>query len=156
MKGNKDVVAQLNDALSGELTAINQYMIHSGMCEHWGYHRLSARGRKQAIDEMKHAKALIERILFLDGTPSMRPVEITVGQEVRAQFQNDLALETGAVASYNSAIRVAREAGDDASRALFTRLLEDEEAHVNWFEAQLRLVEEVGYGQYLAEQMSED
>jgi bacterioferritin len=154
MKGNPDVINQLNHGLRDELTAINQYFVHAEMCHNWGYHRLGGIIRKQSIDEMKHAEALIERILFLDGTPSMEPLPLNIGQNVREQLERDLGLEQGAVATYNEAIRICREAGDNASRELFEKLLKDEEGHVDWLETQLHMVQEVGYERYLAQQMS--
>src|SRR6516225_10329955 len=119
MKGSSKVIAELNKALREELTAINQYFLHAEMCENWGYDRLSEYIKKQSIDEMKHAEALMERILFLDGTPSMQPLDLTVGQNVKAMIESDLKLELGAVASYNEAIRISVENKDNGSRDLF-------------------------------------
>jgi len=150
MRGNNKVIAELNDALREELTAINQYFIHAEMCHNWGYHGLGSYIRKQAIDEMKHAEKLIERILFLDGTPKMDHLDLTVGGNVRAQIEADLKLEVDAVAMYNKAIQVSREAGDDQSRELFSTLLKDEEGHVDWLEAQVHQMKEVGYERYLS------
>src|ERR1700749_1073792 len=137
MKGNPEVIAQLNQALKEELTAINQYFLHAEMCENWGYHRLATYIKKQSIDEMKHAEKLIERLLFLDATPKMDYMELNVGGNVKSQLEADLKLEENAVAMYNKAIKISREAGDDASRELFSFLLKDEELHVDWLEAQL-------------------
>jgi bacterioferritin len=156
MKGSQQVIARLNEALKEELTAINQYFVHAEMCENWGYERLSAYIKKQSVGEMKHAEALIERILFLDATPSMEVAGIKIGSDVKTQIENDLALELQAVVMYNEAIKVAREAGDDASRELFTRLLKDEEGHVDWLESQLHLIKEVGYERYLSQQIAEE
>ena len=153
MRGNDTVIAGLNEALREELTAINQYFIHAEMCHNWGYHAIGAYIRKQSIDEMKHAEQLIERILFLDGTPKMEYLELTVGGSVRAQIEADLKLEVNAVAMYNKAIRMAREAGDDQSRELFSKLLKDEEEHVDWLEAQLHQIQEMGYERYLTLQV---
>lgn len=152
MKGHRDVVAKLNEALREELTAIAQYFVHAEMCHNWGYHRLGAHIKKQAMDEMKHAEALIERILFLDATPSMELPPLKIGQNVKAQIEADLGLENGAVAFYNGAIQAARQAGDNASADLFEKLLEDEEDHVDWLEAQLHMIGEVGYERYLSMQ----
>ena len=152
MRGNAQVVAQLNMALKEELTAINQYFIHAEMCHNWGYDRLGGYIRKQSIDEMKHAEALIERLLFLDAVPKMEAMELTVGQDVRAQLEADLKLETNAVAMYNKAIQVSRDQGDDVSRELFSTLLKDEELHVDWLEAQMHQIKEMGYEQYLSNQ----
>ncbi|HSC27929.1 MAG TPA: bacterioferritin [Vicinamibacterales bacterium] len=153
MKGNSKVIKHLNKALKEELTAINQYFVHAEMCHNWGYHRLGSHIRKQSVDEMRHAEALIERILFLDATPTMEPMPLSIGQSVRKQLESDLGLEFGAVKSYNEAIVVSREAGDNTSRELFERLLKDEEGHVDWLEAQLHLISEVGYERYLAQQL---
>src|SRR5262249_20726903 len=153
MKGNDQVIARLNEALREELTAINQYFVHAEMCHNWGYHRLGAYIRKQSIGEMKHAEALLERILFLDGTPSMQPLPLTIGADVRAQLQNDLDLELKAVVMYNDSIKIATDAGDNASRELFEVLLKDEEQHVDFLEAQMHLIREIGYERYLAQQM---
>ncbi|HTM04643.1 MAG TPA: bacterioferritin [Vicinamibacterales bacterium] len=152
MKGNAEVIAQLNQALKEELTAINQYFLHAEMCHNWGYHRLGAYIRKQSIDEMKHAEKLIERLLFLDATPQMNYMDLNVGGNVRAQLEADLKLEENAVAMYNKAIKISREAGDDVSRELFSFLLKDEEAHVDWLEMQLHQVKEMGYERYLSNQ----
>src|SRR6266511_551725 len=132
MRGNDQVIAQLNLALKEELTAINQYFLHAEMCHNWGYHLLGDYIKKQSIDEMKHAEELIERLLFLDATPTMELMELSVGQNVKAQLEADLKLEVNAVGMYNKAVQVSRDAGDDASRDLFARLLRDEEEHVDW------------------------
>ena len=154
MKGNPKVIALLNEALKEELTAVNQYFLHAEMCENWHYDRLGGYIKKQSIDEMKHAEALIERILFLDATPNLtEPMQLTVGQNVQAQIESDLKLEINAVAMYNRAIRVSVEEADNASRELFERLLKDEEAHVDWLEAQLHQIKEIGYERFLSQQV---
>jgi bacterioferritin len=153
MRGNDKVIERLNEALREELTAINQYFVHAEMCHNWGYHRLGAYIKKQSIGEMRHAEALLERILFLDASPSMQPLALKIGQDVRAQLQSDCDLEIRAVAMYNESIRIAREAGDNASRELFERLLKDEEQHVDFLEAQLHQVKELGYERYLSTQV---
>ena len=153
MKGDAKVIMHLNKALKEELTAINQYFVHAEMCHNWGYHKLGSHIRKQSIDEMRHAEALIERILFLDATPTMEPMPLNIGQSVQKQIEGDMGLELGAVKSYNEAIQVSRDAGDNTSRELFERLLKDEEGHVDWLEEQLHLISEVGYERYLAQQM---
>ena len=152
MRGNDQVIAQLNIALKEELTAINQYFLHAEMCHNWGYHKLGDYIRKQSIDEMKHAEELIERILFLDATPKMEYMALSVGTSVKEQLEADLKLELNAVEMYNNAIKVSREAGDDTSRALFSKLLADEEEHVDWLEAQVGQIKEMGYQQYLSNQ----
>ena len=155
MKGNPKVLAELNKALREELTAINQYFLHAEMCENWGYHQLSAYIKKQSIGEMKHAEVLIERILFLDGSPSMQPLELTVGSTVKQMIESDLALEISAVKQYNDAVKIATEQGDNGSRDLLVQLLKDEESHVDFLEAQVHLIEELGYERYLTQQMGE-
>lgn len=155
MKGNAKVVAELNKALREELTAINQYFLHAEMCENWGYRRLSEYIKKQSIGEMKHAEVLMERILFLDGTPSMRPLELKVGTSVKDMIQSDLALEVAAVKQYNDAVQVATSEGDNGSRDLLVQLLKDEEGHVDWLEAQVHQIKELGYERYLTQQMGE-
>jgi bacterioferritin len=155
MKGDARVIAKLNEALREELTAINQYFVHAEMLHNWGFNRLGKYIRKQSIDEMKHAEALLERVLFLDGVPTMEPLALTIGQNVRHQFQNDLDLELKAVVSYNEAVAIAREARDNSSSELFERLLRDEEGHVDFLEAQLQLIEQIGYERYLSQQLGD-
>ena len=156
MKGNSKVLDKLNQALRDELTAINQYFVHAEMCENWRYERLADFIKKQSIDEMKHAEKLLERILFLDGTPNMDHLALTIGADVREMIQSDLKLELGAVASYNESIRTCVENRDNGSRDLFVSLLKDEEGHVDWLEAQLHQIKELGYERYLIMQMEED
>ena len=153
MKGNQRVLAELNKALREELTAVNQYFLHAEMCESWGYRKLSDYVKKQSIGEMKHAEALIERILFLDGAPSMQPLELGVGESVKQALQNDLKLELSAVKQYNAAVRVAVEEQDNGTRDLLVVLLKDEESHVDWLEAQIHQIEELGYERYLSMQI---
>ena len=156
MKGKPKVIAALNEALKEELTAINQYFLHAEMCENWHYKKLGDHIRKESIAEMKHAESLIERILFLDGTPNLtEPMQLTVGSDVQAQIQSDLNLEIAAVAMYNRLVNLAREEGDNASRELFERLLRDEEGHVDWLEAQVHQIKEMGYERYLSQQIFE-
>ncbi len=150
MKGNPKVIKELNDALREELTAINQYFVHAEMCENWGYKKLADYIKKQSIDEMKHAEVLIERVLFLDGTPSMEPLKLNVGGTVRHMIESDLELELGAVKQYNTAVQIATEEKDNGSRDLLVKLLKDEEDHVDWLEAQLHQIKEVGYERYLS------
>jgi bacterioferritin len=156
MHGNKNVVAALNEALKEELTAINQYFLHAEMCENWKYERLSKFIKKQSKDEMKHAEAIIERILFLDGTPGMAPLGVKIGPTVKQQLENDLALEVNAVAMYNRDVHIAVEAADNGSRELFEKLLKDEEEHVDWLEAQLHQISEIGIDRYLSQQIKSD
>src|SRR5215813_11106801 len=153
MKGSPKVIEELNKALREELTAINQYFLHAEMCENWGYDRLSSYIKKQSIGETKHAESLMERILFLDGTPSMQPLDVKIGSTVKAMIESDLALELAAVKQYNHAVAVATGEGDNGSRDLFVVLLKDEEDHVDFLEAQLHQIRELGYEQYLSQQM---
>ena len=156
MKGNPKVVAALNEALKEELMAINQYFLHAEMCENWKFTRLSTFIKKQSIDEMKHAEALIERILFLDATPNLtEPMQLTIGKNVKEQLESDLKLELLGVAMYNKAVEISREESDNASRELFERILKEEEAHVDWLEAQLHQIKEIGYERYLSQQIEE-
>jgi len=157
MQGNPKVIVALNEALKEELTAISQYFLHAEMCENWHYHKLGEFIKKQSIDEMKHAESLIERILFLDGTPNMTELmHLNIGQTVKEQLESDLKLEIAAVTMYNRSVATAREAGDNASRELFERLLKDEEEHVDWLEAQLHQIKEMGYERYLSQQIREE
>jgi bacterioferritin len=156
MRGNPKVLAELNKALREELTAINQYFLHAEMCENWKYRRLANYIKKQSIGEMKHAEVLIERILFLDGSPTMQPLELKVSKTVKGMLESDLALEVSAVKQYNDAVEIATNQGDNGSRDLLVELLKDEESHVDWLEAQLHQINELGYEQYLAQQMGEE
>jgi len=157
MTGNPQIIALLNDVLTGELTAINQYFIHGRMCENWGYERLWKRLRAESIDEMKHADELIERILFLEGVPNVQRLgKVNVGQTVPEQLALDMALEKDAIVKLNAAIETARSAGDNGSRELFERILHAEEHHTNWIEAQLELIKQVGEAHYLAQQIKEE
>ncbi|MGH9703095.1 MAG: bacterioferritin [Candidatus Acidiferrales bacterium] len=155
MKGNPKVIEQLNKALREELTAINQYFLHAEMCENWGYHKLSDFIKKQSIGEMKHAEKLIERILFLDGTPNMEPLKLTVGANVRQAIESDLNLELSAVTEYNAAIQIAVQEKDNGTRDLLVVLLKDEESHVDFLESQLHQINELGYERYLTMQMGD-
>lgn len=156
MKGNPKVLQELNKALREELTAINQYFVHAEMCENWGYHKLSGYIKKQSIGEMKHAEALLERILFLEGAPAMEPLKLTLGDSVKQMIEHDLKLELSAVQQYNQAVRVATEQADNGSRDLLVVLLKDEEEHADWLEAQLHQIEEMGYERYLTMQVGEE
>jgi bacterioferritin len=154
MKGNDQIIARLNETLIAEFTAIHQYFIHAEMEENWGYKKLSSYVKRQSIDEMKHAEKLIERILFLDGVPSMGELKpLNVGEDVKTQLENDLQLEYDAVQQLNVAVAEAREAGDNGSRELFEMILVDEEDHVDWLEAQLQSIADMGIGLYLAQHL---
>jgi bacterioferritin len=154
MRGNDQVLEHLSIALKAELTAINQYFLHAKMCENWGYFRLARYYRKESIEEMVHAEKLMNRSLFLEGTPNMTDLgPIKVGKNVKAQLENDLVLELDAVKHLNSAIRTAVEANDNASRALFEEILGDEEEHVDYLEGQLHAIGEMGIENYVAQQL---
>ena len=156
MKGKDKVIARLNEALRAELTAISQYFLHAEMCENWGYHRIGKLIKKQSIDEMKHAEQVIERILFLEGTPNLSAgLALKAGSTVKAQLESDLGLEVEAVAQYNAAVRTCVEEADNTSRELFERFLKDEEKHVDFLEAELHVIKEVGIENYLAQQIHE-
>jgi bacterioferritin len=156
MRGNDKVIAYLNEALKAELTAISQYFLHAEMCDNWGYKKLGDYAKKESIDEMKHAEVLIERILLLEGSPLMHDLfPLKIGQNVKDQLGNDLALEFAAVTRLNNAIKTAVEVGDNGSRELFEKILIDEEHHVDWLEAQLHAIQEIGIENYLAQQMHE-
>ena len=156
MKGQKKILDKLNDLLSDELTAISQYIVHSEMCDNWGYSRLHDLVEKRAIDEMKHAEKLIARILFLEGTPIVSKLKgIHVGAGVDQQIKNDWDAEDGAVKSYNDGILLAAELQDNGTRELFESILKDEEVHIDWLEAQQDQIKQAGIQNYLAEQIRE-
>jgi bacterioferritin len=155
MKGNDRILATLNALLADELTAINQYMVQSEMCDNWGYEKLHKATEKRAIDEMKHAERLIARILFLEGSPIVTKLNpIHIGAEVEAQHKNNVASEIGAIQAYNEGIRLAVEVADNGTRELLESILKDEEAHIDWLEAQLDQIRQVGVQNYLTEQLS--
>jgi bacterioferritin len=157
MKGNKEVIDVLNQVLRKELTGINEYFMHAKMCENWGYARLHKTIREESIEEMRHADKVIERILFLEGAPNVSAYDkIQVGSTVKQQLENDLALEMAALSILRPGIKTCLEASDDASRELLEHILADEEKHVDWIEAQLHQIEEVGYQNYLAQQINEE
>jgi bacterioferritin len=154
MKGNSDIVEMLNEALSEELTAINQYFLHTEMCENWGYKKQSAASKKQAIDEMKHAEVLIERILFLEGRPNMSKYQmLTIGQTVPEMIENDLKLEYGAVTLYNRIIEAATKKNDQGTAELLKKILKDEEAHVDGLEEMQDRIKDMGVQIYLSTQV---
>jgi bacterioferritin len=157
MKGHDQVVSALNDVLTAELTAINQYWVHARMCENWGYRRLWKKVREESIGEMKHADELIERILYLEGVPNVQKLgKVNVGQTVPEQLRLDLEVEKSAIKRLNSAIELCRSLGDNGSRELLEGILTGEEAHANWIEAQLTLIEQAGEAHYLAQQIREE
>ncbi len=154
MKGDAKVIELLNEVLTGELTSINQYFLHARMFSNWGYHRLGELERKESIDEMKHADALIERVLFLEGLPNVQRLgKINIGQTVQDALKSDLGLEMTAVPLLNKGIQLCRDVGDNGSEDLLMKILESEEEHVDWIEAQLELIKQVGEQNYLAQQI---
>ena len=156
MKGDQAVIDVLNEVLTAELTGINQYFIHAMMCHNWRYERLAKHARQESIEEMKHAEEIIDRVLYLEGVPNMqRYLKINVGQNVPEQHQFDLQLERDAVARFNTGIELARGKGDNGTRALLEKMLADEEQHVEWLEAQLQQIQEIGIANYLAQQIDE-
>jgi bacterioferritin len=157
MKGDKIVIAFLNEVLKAELTAINQYFLHAEMCENWGYERMAKLVRKESIEEMVHAEKLIERILYLDGTPNMTDYfKINVGATLHDQIKNDLELEYTAVKRLNDGIQLCLKLNDGGSRELAEKILSDEEHHIDWLEAQLHAIGEMGIQNYLAQQLKKD
>ncbi len=155
MKGNDKIIERLNVLLADELTAINQYMVHAEMCDNWGYERLHEAIQKRAIEEMRHAEKLIERLLFLEGQPivsNLNPIHI--GPDVAIQLKNDWQAENGAIQAYNEAVRLAVELGDNGTRELLEAILTDEEDHIDWLEAQLDQIQQMGIENYLAAQVS--
>jgi len=156
VKGAKILIKKLDELLADELTAINQYMVHSEMCANWGYERLHEKIEKRAIDEMKHAEKLIARILFLEGKPTVSKLNpIHIGEDVPKQLQADLEAENGAVANYNATIHLADEVDDAATRDLLEDILKDEDAHVDWLEEQLDQLAQMGVPMYLSVQTRE-
>ncbi len=154
MRGNPKVIEELNAALKAELGAVLQYMVQAEMCENWGYPRLTALTKRRAFEEMRHAESLVERILFLDGTPEVKvALAPTIGVTVSQQFEAGLADETEAIREYNNATKVCREADDTGTRELFERMIADEERHADFLEAQLHAIKEMGIGNYLAQQV---
>jgi bacterioferritin len=157
MKGDAKIIQFLNQLLKAELTAINQYFLHAEMCENWGYQRLAKLIKKESIEEMTHAEKLMERILYLDGTPNMTDYfKINIGATVEAQLKNDLQLEYDAVKRLNEGIKLCLAAGDNGSRDLAQKILDDEEHHIDWLEGQLHAIGEMGIANYLAQQLKED
>jgi len=153
MKGNEKVIAVLNAFLADELTAISQYMVHSEMCANWQYKKLHEATEKRAIEEMKHAEKLIARLLFLEAKPIVSQLnKISIGATVEEQLKSDMAAELGAIKGYNDGIRTCLEVGDGGSRELIEDNLEDEEEHLDWLEAQLDQISQMGLQNYLLAQ----
>jgi bacterioferritin len=157
MKGDAKIIEVLNDVLTAELTAINQYFVHGEMCENWGFERLHHVIRKHSIGEMKHAEEVIERVLFLEGVPNVQRLgKINIGETVQEILKSDYALELEALPRLQEGIELCRKLGDNNSRHLLEEILEDEEEHVDWLEAQMSLIEQVGIQNYLAQQINEE
>ncbi len=157
MKGNPKVLELLNRVLRKELTGINLYIVHSRMCANWGYRVLAKHAREESIEEMKHADIVIERILFLEGTPNMAEQDkILIGKDVREQLVNDLALEDAALKVLRPGVAVCIDSGDHATRGILDRIIVEEEKHVDWIESQLHQIKEMGYENYLTLQTGKD
>jgi len=156
MKGIPKIIETLNLLLADELTAVSQYMVHSEMCDNWGYTRLHKAVEARAVDEMKHAEKLIGRIIFLDGKPVVSKIHpMQIGVSVEAQLEHDFEAEAGAIASYNTAIKEAAELGDNGTRDLLTHILLEEEAHIDWLETQKDQIDQMGIQIYLSLQAKE-
>jgi bacterioferritin len=156
VRGHEQIITLLNDILTAELTAINQYWIHARMCENWGYARLWKKLREESLGEMRHADRLIARLLYLEGVPNLQRLgKVNVGQTVPEQLRLDLDLERAAVTALNNGIERCRSLGDNGSRDLLEGILVSEESHINWIEAQLELIRQAGEANYLAQQIKE-
>ncbi len=157
MQGKQEIIDALNDGLTIELTAINQYFVQAKMCQNWGLNRLGKKHYQESIGEMKHAEKLIDRIIFLEGVPEIaRYGAIKVGGDVKEQFQNDLTLEVSGVNAYNKAIALCIQHNDSGSRELLAQILVESEEHVDWLESQLDLIDKMGIQNYLVTQVGED
>lgn len=157
MKGNNKIINMLNDRLADELTAINQYMVHSEMCANWEYEKLHHMIEKRAIEEMKHAEKIIARILFLEGTPVVSKLnKLFIGVSVEQQFKYDWNAENGAIKDYNDDIKLAVTVGDNGTREMLESILVDEENHIDWLEAQLDQIKHMGIQNYLSQQMKKE
>ena len=156
MQGQPQIIELLNNVLRKELTGVNQYFVHTKMCANWGYQVLAKVSRDEAMDEMKHAEKIIDRILFLDGIPNMSSYDrIMIGNNVKQQLESDLALEMAALQVLGPGVKLCLELGDTGSRELLEHIIVDEEQHVDWIEAQLHKIDELGYENYLTEQIYE-
>jgi len=154
MQGDPAIISMLNDVLTAELTAINQYFVHAKMCKNWGYDRLAEHSREESIEEMKHADEIIDRILFFDGVPNMQRLNpVRVGETVPEQFQLDLELEYEAVKRFNAGIAQCVAAGDNTTRAMLEKILVSEEDHIDWLETQQEAIRQIGEANYLSQQL---
>lgn len=148
------IIKALNEVITAELTAINQYFLHAKMCKDWGFMKLAGKIRAESIDEMKHADTLIERVLYLGGIPNVQKLgKINIGETVLEQFKSDLALEHEALPRLNTAIALCVETGDNGTRAMLEEILRSEEEHTDWLETQLKLIDQIGLQNYLTQQM---
>jgi bacterioferritin len=155
VRGHDEIIQLLNEVLTGELTAINQYFLHAKMCDNWGYQRLAHKVRDESIDEMKHAEDLVERVLYLEGIPNLQRLSpLRVGETVPEQFANDLDLERAALARLNDGIALCVSKGDNGTRELLAAILVDEEEHVDWLETQLQAIDQLGLANYLSQQLT--
>jgi bacterioferritin len=156
MRGHDEVIELLNEVLTGELTAINQYFLHAKMCDNWGYKRLAAHVRDESIDEMKHAESLTERLLYLEGVPNLQRLSpLRIGETVPEQLGNDLAVEMAALQRLNDGIALCARLGDNGTRELLEDILVEEENHVDWLETQLETIRQIGIEHYLAQQLND-
>ena len=156
MKGDINVIKALNEVLTGELTAINQYFLHARMCKNWGYYRIADKTYKESIEEMKDAQDLLDRVLFLEGIPNLQKLDkLNIGETVKEQLEADLALEFTALNRLKHGIEVCKNAKDYTSAELLEDILEDEEEHIDWLETQLGLIKDIGFENYLAQQLHE-
>ncbi len=157
MRGNQEIIELLNEVLTAELTAVNQYFLHAKMMDNWGYRRLAHHTRDESIDEMRHAEQLTERILYLEGVPNLQRLSpLRIGETVPEQFRADLDLEYAAVERLNRGIALARDAGDNGTRDLLERILVSEEEHIDWLETQLDTITQIGTEHDLAQQLHSD
>lgn len=157
MQGHKEIIDKLNEILTGELTAINQYFLHARICKDWGYERIAKKVYDESIDEMKHAQWIIDRILFLKGLPNLQRLgEISVGENVHEQLQNDLKVEEVAIPRLKEAIDLCTQHRDHGTRDLLEKILVSEEEHVDWLESQLHIINEIGIENYLSQQIKEE
>lgn len=154
MKGHESVISALKEILTNELTAVNQYFLHSRMCKDWGYEKLAEKFYKESIDEMKHAREIIDRILFLEGAPNLQKLHaLKIGATVKKQLENDLALENKAISDLKKTIEICIQHSDFASKELLENILVSEEEHTDWIESQLHLIQEIGEENYLSQQL---
>ena len=154
VKAGAEIIKALNEVLLWELTAINQYFLHAKMCDNWGITKIAAHQRAESIDEMKHADTLIDRILYLEGVPNLQKLgALRIGENLKEQFECDMALEQEAIPRLNKAIELTRESGDNGTRAMLEEILVEEESHLDWLETQLDLIDRIGLQNYIAQQI---